>query len=121
MHEKRRRLIYAQVGKLYTWMINASIVTRWILFIVPMLGIIWIPGILSLTKFPKAHVSNSLSLCCRQELILGFCQVAFVRLIWWSIWFTILWAGELHYSLTCGCVRFIHIIKAGGLPWLCRG
>jgi hypothetical protein len=37
-------------------MINASIVTRWILFIVPLLGILWIPGILSLTKFPNANV-----------------------------------------------------------------
>ena len=38
-------------------MINASIITRWILFIVPILAILWIPGILSLTKFPKANVS----------------------------------------------------------------
>lgn len=63
-----------KVGKLYGWMINASIVTRWILFIVPILGIVWIPGILSLTKFPNANIWS-------------------VRLIWWSIWLTVLWAG----------------------------
>jgi len=65
-------------------MINASIVTRWILFIVPMLGIIWIPGILSLTKFPKANVSNPLSLLLAEELIRVFlpglvCQVDLVE------------------------------------------
>lgn len=53
-------------------MINASIVTRWILFIVPILGLLWIPGILSLTKFPNAHVSHSLSLCCWRELMWAF-------------------------------------------------
>jgi hypothetical protein len=52
-------------------MINASIVTRWFLFIVPILGVLWIPGILSLTKFPHANVSNPLSPCW-QELNLGF-------------------------------------------------
>lgn len=46
-----------QFVKLYQYLLNVSIVTRWILFIVPVLGILWIPGILSLTVYPNASVS----------------------------------------------------------------
>ncbi|KAF9049751.1 hypothetical protein BJ165DRAFT_1341961 [Panaeolus papilionaceus] len=63
-----------KVGKLYNYLLNVSIVTRWILFIVPVLGLLWIPGILQLTTFPSAHVWS-------------------VKLLWWSIWLTVLWAG----------------------------
>lgn len=74
-------LVFAQgdaptdkLSKLYYYLLNVSIVTRWIIFIVPILGAIWIPGILSITKFPNATVWE-------------------VRLIWWSIWLTVVWAG----------------------------
>ncbi|XP_006461100.1 hypothetical protein AGABI2DRAFT_204597, partial [Agaricus bisporus var. bisporus H97] len=60
--------------KLYQYLLNVSIITRWILFIVPMLGILWIPGILSLTVYPNANIWG-------------------VKLLWWSIWLTICWAG----------------------------
>ncbi|TEB38382.1 hypothetical protein FA13DRAFT_1726059 [Coprinellus micaceus] len=63
-----------KLSKAYLFLLNASIVTRWFLFIVPVLGIIWIPGILSITKFPNARVWA-------------------VKLIWWSIWLTVVWAG----------------------------
>ena len=46
----------SQCSKFYYYLLNLSIVTRWILFIVPVLGILWIPGILSLTMFPNAKV-----------------------------------------------------------------
>jgi hypothetical protein len=46
-----------QFVKLYQYLLNVSIITRWILFIVPVLGILWIPGILSLTVYPNANVS----------------------------------------------------------------
>lgn len=45
-----------QLGKVYSYLVSASIVTRWILFVLPILGIVWIPGILSLTTFPHAAV-----------------------------------------------------------------
>lgn len=35
-----------------------SIVTRWFLFIVPILAILWIPAILQLTTYPNAEVSD---------------------------------------------------------------
>lgn len=44
--------------RFYHYLLSFSIVTRWMLFIVPMLAILWIPGILSLTRFPNAEVSS---------------------------------------------------------------
>ncbi|TFK26462.1 hypothetical protein FA15DRAFT_667337 [Coprinopsis marcescibilis] len=74
-------LIYAdgdlpknKVSKFYNFLLNVSVVTRWFLFIVPVLGLLWIPGILSVTSFPNATVWS-------------------VRLLWWSIWLTVAWAG----------------------------
>lgn len=74
-------LIYAdgdtpknKFARLYNFLLNVSIVTRWILFIVPVLGIIWIPGILGITTFPNAKVWS-------------------VKLIWWSIWLSVVWGG----------------------------
>lgn len=78
--------------KLYQYLLNVSIITRWILFIVPMLGILWIPGILSLTAYPNANVSpNVLE---DSEVTLNFIKKIWgVKLLWWSIWLTICWAG----------------------------
>jgi hypothetical protein len=47
---------YAQVSRLYNYLLNVSIVSRWILFIVPVMAILWIPGIVGVVKFPEAHV-----------------------------------------------------------------
>ncbi|KAG5643162.1 hypothetical protein DXG03_001492 [Asterophora parasitica] len=60
--------------RFYNYLLNVSIVTRWILFIVPVLGIIWIPGILGFTTFPNAKVWG-------------------VKLLWWSIWLSVAWGG----------------------------
>ena len=50
----------SQFTKFYNYLLNVSIVTRWILFIVPVMGLVWIPGILGFTKFPDAKVSTRL-------------------------------------------------------------
>ncbi|KAF8906527.1 hypothetical protein CPB84DRAFT_1675669, partial [Gymnopilus junonius] len=63
-----------QLGSVYSYLVRASIITRWIIFIVPILGIIWIPGILYLTTFHNARVWS-------------------VGLLWWSIWLTVIWGG----------------------------
>ncbi|KAI0768432.1 hypothetical protein BC629DRAFT_1583550 [Irpex lacteus] len=60
--------------KFYNYLLNVSIITRWFLFIVPLMAIIWIPGILGLTTAPKATIWG-------------------VKLLWWSIWLSILWGG----------------------------
>ncbi|KAH0589492.1 hypothetical protein J132_05680 [Termitomyces sp. J132] len=69
--------------KFYNYLLNVSIVTRWFLFIVPVLALIWIPGILSLTVFPKTTIWD-------------------VRLLWWSVWLSVVWGGwwvSLAFSL----------------------
>ena len=45
-----------QFVRFYQYLINASIVMRWTLFIVPILALIWIPGILSFTASPRGKV-----------------------------------------------------------------
>lgn len=45
-----------QFVRFYQFLLNASIVTRWTLFILPVLGILWIPGILGLTASPNGKV-----------------------------------------------------------------
>ena len=45
-----------QLAKLYNYLLNVSIVTRWSIFIIPVLALLWIPGILGLTKFHDATV-----------------------------------------------------------------
>ncbi|EMD37930.1 hypothetical protein CERSUDRAFT_49967 [Gelatoporia subvermispora B] len=61
-------------SKLYNYLLNVSIVTRWFLFIIPVLGLLWIPGILGFTKYPNATIWA-------------------VKLLWWSIWLTVVWCG----------------------------
>ncbi|KAJ4002056.1 Mechanosensitive ion channel-domain-containing protein [Lentinula boryana] len=74
-------LVYAEgdlpknkLAKIYQYLLNVSIVTRWFLFIVPPLALLWIPGILGLTTFPNAAVWS-------------------VKLMWWSIWLSVMWGG----------------------------
>ncbi|GAW01584.1 serine threonine protein kinase [Lentinula edodes] len=74
-------LVYAEgdlpknkFAKMYNYLLNVSIVTRWFLFIVPPLALLWIPGILGLTTFPNATVWG-------------------VKLMWWSIWLSVMWGG----------------------------
>ncbi|KAL4264733.1 Mechanosensitive ion channel protein [Pleurotus pulmonarius] len=61
-------------SKFYHYLLNVSIVTRWFLFIVPVLGILWIPGILGITTFPDTRIWA-------------------VKLLWWSIWLSVVWGG----------------------------
>ncbi|KAH9920051.1 Mechanosensitive ion channel-domain-containing protein [Fomitopsis serialis] len=60
--------------KFYNYLLNVSIITRWFLYIIPVLGMLWIPGILSFTAYPNATVWG-------------------VRLLWWSIWLSVVWLG----------------------------
>ncbi|KAG8964489.1 hypothetical protein FRC03_001740 [Tulasnella sp. 419] len=61
-------------ARLYAYLLNLSIITRWALYIVPVAGLLWIPGILGLTVSPNGHIWH-------------------VKLIWWSIWMTVVWVG----------------------------
>ncbi|KAF8608825.1 hypothetical protein BDV93DRAFT_518874 [Ceratobasidium sp. AG-I] len=63
-----------RVVRFYTYLLNLSIVTRWMLYIVPVAALLWIPGIVQLTAVPTANIWS-------------------VLLKWWSIWFTVCWVG----------------------------
>lgn len=45
-----------QFVRFYQFLLSASIVTRWTLFIIPVLAILWIPGIIGLTTSPRGEV-----------------------------------------------------------------
>ncbi|KAI0035878.1 hypothetical protein K488DRAFT_42300 [Vararia minispora EC-137] len=60
--------------RFYNYLLNVSIVTRWFLFIVPPACLLWVPGILGLTKFPDATIWS-------------------VKLVWWSVWLSVAWVG----------------------------
>jgi hypothetical protein len=48
----------SKAAKVYNYLLNVSIITRWTLFIVPVLGLLWIPGILGLTVYKEARVRD---------------------------------------------------------------
>ncbi|KAG8786733.1 hypothetical protein FRC15_010801 [Serendipita sp. 397] len=66
-----------KISRFYYYLIGASIITRWALFILPILGCLWIPGILGLTAYKHQGGGN----------------IWHTPLIWWSIWFSVWWAG----------------------------
>ncbi|KAG8835307.1 hypothetical protein FRC17_004089 [Serendipita sp. 399] len=66
-----------KVSRFYYYLIGASVITRWAIFILPILGCLWIPGILGLTAFKHQGGGN----------------IWHTPLIWWSIWFSVWWAG----------------------------
>ncbi|KAI0779722.1 Mechanosensitive ion channel-domain-containing protein [Fomes fomentarius] len=63
-----------KLAKFYHYLLNVSIVTRWTIFILPIVAILWIPAILQFTRFPNAKVYG-------------------VPLLYWSIWLTVVWVG----------------------------
>jgi hypothetical protein len=64
-----------KAARFYHYLLNASVLTRWVLFILPVMGIIWIPAILQLTGVaPHARVWG-------------------VPLLWWSVWLSVVWGG----------------------------
>jgi hypothetical protein len=48
--------MHDQFVRFYQFLLSASIVTRWTLFIIPVLAILWIPGIVGLTASPRGEV-----------------------------------------------------------------
>ncbi|KAI0268803.1 hypothetical protein BC834DRAFT_923155 [Gloeopeniophorella convolvens] len=80
----------SKVVRFYQYLLNASIVTRWTLFIVPVLVILWIPGILGLTASPHGEIWG-------------------VRLLWWSIWLSIVWGGW--WASLAGSMVLPHLVR----------
>ncbi|KAI4526439.1 hypothetical protein K525DRAFT_259127 [Schizophyllum commune Loenen D] len=78
-------------SRLYHYLLNVSVVTRWILFIVPVMAIIWIPGILHFTELPDATVWG-------------------VNLLWWSVWLSVVWGGW--WSALAGALLFPGLLRS---------
>lgn len=94
-YSREPHLVYAdgdlpknKFAKFYHYLLNISIITRWFLFIVPVLGILWIPGILGLTTFPNAHIWD-------------------IRLLWWSVWLSVVWGG---WWASLAATSWLHVI-----------
>ncbi|SCV73450.1 BQ2448_7376 [Microbotryum intermedium] len=60
---------------------DSSFLVRWIIYIIPILALLWIPGIVGLTVAPTATIWD-------------------VPLVWWSAWFSIAWCGWWGAALT---------------------
>ncbi|KAG8890399.1 hypothetical protein FRB98_008974 [Tulasnella sp. 332] len=66
--------VETRAGRMYAYLLNLSIVTRWFLYITPIAGLLWIPGAVGLTAFPNAEIWH-------------------VKLVWWSVWTSAVWVG----------------------------
>lgn len=53
---------------------DSSFIVRWIIYIIPLMALLWIPGIIGLTWKPQATVWT-------------------VPLVWWSGWLSVVWGG----------------------------
>ncbi|KIJ22990.1 hypothetical protein M422DRAFT_276512 [Sphaerobolus stellatus SS14] len=73
-YEAQNISLPAKPVQFFNWLKTASILVRWIVLVFPVLAIIWIPGVLNLTLFHNARVWG-------------------VKLLWWSIWLSVLWGG----------------------------
>jgi hypothetical protein len=66
-----------QFVRFYQFLLSASIVTRWTLFIIPVLAILWIPGIVGMTASRKGEVRFLFylgSMAMRINLFSIFCR-----------------------------------------------
>ncbi|WWC99777.1 hypothetical protein V866_006682 [Kwoniella sp. B9012] len=63
-----------KLSRFYYWALNRGIAVRWAMYIIPIMALFWIPGIVGVTGEPDATVWE-------------------VKLIWWSIWLTVVWGG----------------------------
>jgi hypothetical protein len=45
-----------KASRLYYWLLNRGIVVRWAMYIIPILALLWIPGILGVTATRNAKV-----------------------------------------------------------------
>jgi hypothetical protein len=95
---------------------NPSIVSRWILFIVPILAILWIPGIIVLTgSFPHAQASLTTVLIAAAERHAGVGHRSFmvVNLVVRLLGRRVICLGALVFLSDT-------MPQAGGPLWPCR-
>lgn len=78
------------------------------------MAILWIPGILGLTTFPNATVRTlypshtELRIKCHIVAM----QVWGVKLMWWSIWLSVVWGGKCRYmARKCGIEELTEFLR----------
>lgn len=64
----------SKLAKSYYYLLSKSIITRWFLYIFPILVLLWVPGIVWLAGVKSAAVWS-------------------VPLLYWSIWLSVVWVG----------------------------
>ncbi|WOO85247.1 Mechanosensitive ion channel protein Msy1 [Vanrija pseudolonga] len=96
-NSKVQRLRFAEgdagktkLSRLYLWLLNRGIVIRWSMFIIPILALLWIPGIVGLTMDSDPTVWG-------------------VPLLWWSIWLTVMWLG--FWASKAAFMIFPHVFR----------
>jgi hypothetical protein len=109
--------IYFKFARFYHYLLNVSIVTRWIIFIVPVLGLLWIPGILSLTTYPNANVGEAVFFKLGQSNIV----VRSGMLDYCGGVYGFPSAGEVGLDLTVRVKYMTHVhFQVGGVRWRFR-
>ncbi|CEQ41695.1 SPOSA6832_03430, partial [Sporobolomyces salmonicolor] len=63
---------------------NSSFIIRWIIYIIPVLGLLWVPAIVQFAAAPQGTIWS-------------------VPLLWWSIWLTVVWCGWWGAALVAKC------------------
>ncbi|GAA5915882.1 hypothetical protein JCM5296_002522 [Sporobolomyces johnsonii] len=63
---------------------NSSFIVRWIIYIIPVLGLLWVPAIVQFAAAPNGTIWS-------------------VPLLWWSIWLTVVWCGWWGSALVAKC------------------
>lgn len=81
----------SKFAKGYFYLLNKSIITRWFLYIVPILVLLWVPGIVYLAGVKSAKIWTT-------------------NLLWWSIWFTVIWAGW--WAALAAAMIFPRVVRA---------
>ncbi|KAK4046937.1 hypothetical protein OIV83_005728 [Microbotryomycetes sp. JL201] len=61
-------------AKLVFAIYDSSFIVRWIIYIIPVLALLWIPAIIQFTAAPNGTIWT-------------------VPLLWWSIWLSVVWVG----------------------------
>lgn len=74
---------------------DSSFIVRWIIYIIPLMALLWIPGIIGLTWKPEATVWT-------------------VPLVWWSAWLSVAWGGWWGAALG----EYFGFFLSGGRPRL---
>lgn len=101
------------MGKLYNWILNFSIVTRYFIYVLPLATLLAIPIIVGATAFPKASLGGV-------RIVWLF---IWIEVVWLSLWVSKIFAHMLPYIfqfvvgvVSTGVRKYTLVIKALEIP-----